>query len=226
MDTPLEFLKATVKAEKLSHAYLFSGNDTEAQIAAALFVADLLKTNEADIVSQELTAIEQVRDLRDRLSLGAWASPFKVAILKNVHKASEEAQSALLKLLEEPKGDTLFFLLTAYPFLLLPTLRSRAQELRFWKFPLEEGKPFKVPASLKERFDYAKELAESEEVLLTLQDWLLRLRHLFVSKIVKEDMQKAVLFSRTLRLVEETIVLLQTTNVNPRLAAERVLLAL
>ena len=224
--TPLEFLKTAVKTKKLSHAYLFSGNNKEEQLQAALLVAELLETNSADSISLELSAIEQVRVLAKRLSLGAWASPFKIVILKDLHKATQDAQSALLKLLEEPRGDTVFFLLTSFPFLLLPTLRSRAQEIRFWKFPQEAGKPFKLPVSLKARFEYAKELAESENLLETLQDWLFRLRHIFVTQIVKEDMQKAVQFSRTLRLFEETLHLLQTTNVNPRLAVERILLAL
>ncbi|MBI2642319.1 MAG: hypothetical protein HYW97_00510 [Candidatus Wildermuthbacteria bacterium] len=224
--TPLEFLKAAVGTNTLSHAYLFSGNDKEAQLKAALLVAGLLKTNSADVLSLELTAIEQVRALTQRLSLGAWASPFKVAILQDIHQATQEAQSALLKVLEEPRGDTLFFLLTSFPFLVLPTLRSRAQEVRFWKFPQDAGKPFSVPTSVKARFEYAKELAESENLLETLQGWLFRLRHIFVTQIVKEDMQKVLQFSRTLRLFEETLHLLQTTNVNPRLAAERILLAL
>ncbi|MDO8632934.1 MAG: hypothetical protein Q7K38_00045, partial [Candidatus Wildermuthbacteria bacterium] len=158
---PLEFLKAAVKTKKLSHAYLFSGNNKEEQLQAALLVAELLETNFADSISLELSAIEQVRVLAQRLSLGAWASPFKIVILKDLHKATQDAQSALLKLLEEPRGDTVFFLLTSFPFLLLPTLRSRAQEIRFWKFPQEAGKPFKLPVSLKARFEYAKELAES-----------------------------------------------------------------
>ena len=223
---PLEFLKAAVKTNKLSHAYLFSGNDKEAQLKAALLVAELLKTNSADVLSLELTTIEQVRVLAQRLSLGAWVSPFKIAILQDIDKATQDAQSALLKLLEEPRGDTVFFLLTSFPFLLLPTLRSRAQEVRFWEFPQDAGKPFSVPTSVKARFEYAKELAESENLLETLQAWLFRLRHIFVTQIVKEDMQKVVQFSRTLRLFEETLHLLQTTNVNPRLAAERILLAL
>lgn len=224
--TPLEFLKAAVKTNKLSHAYLFSGNDNTEQLKTALFVSELLKTNSADVISLELTAIEQVRVLAQRLSLGAWASSFKIAILQDIHKATQDAQSALLKLLEEPRGDTIFFLLTSFPFLLLPTLRSRAQELRFWKFPQDEGKPFSIPASLKARFEYAKELAESESLQEILQSWLFRLRHTFVTQVIKGDMIKTIAFSKTLRLFEETLHLLQTTNVNPRLAVERILLAL
>lgn len=40
---------------------------------------------------------------------------------------TNEAQNALLKTLEEPPGDALFFLVTPAPTTLLPTLRSRAQ---------------------------------------------------------------------------------------------------
>lgn len=44
---------------------------------------------------------------------------------------TNEAQNALLKTLEEPPADSLFFLIYPAPSLLLPTLRSRAQMLDF-----------------------------------------------------------------------------------------------
>lgn len=226
ISTPLEFLKATINAKRLSHAYLFSGNNKEEQLKTALLVSELLKTNSADVIVLDFKAIEQVRVLSERLSLGAWASEYKIAILKDVEQATQEAQSALLKILEEPRGDTIFFLLTTFPFLLLPTIRSRTQEVRFWKFPQSEGESFSVPTSLTARFEYAKELAESENLQEILQDWFLRLRHTFITKFLKEDMAKVLAFSKTLRLFEETLYLLQTTNVNPRLAVERLLLAL
>ena len=42
-----------------------------------------------------------------------------------------EAQNALLKTLEEPPPASVFILVTSRPDVLLPTVRSRCQRLRF-----------------------------------------------------------------------------------------------
>ena len=44
---------------------------------------------------------------------------------------NQEAQNCFLKILEEPKGDTVLILVTEYPEMLLPTIISRLQKIRF-----------------------------------------------------------------------------------------------
>jgi DNA polymerase III subunit delta' len=55
----------------------------------------------------------------------------KVFIIEEAELMTIEAQNALLKTLEEPASRTLIILLTDQPNLLLPTIRSRCQMLRF-----------------------------------------------------------------------------------------------
>ena len=50
---------------------------------------------------------------------------------------SKAAGNALLKTLEEPRGDTLLVLLSSQPNRLLETIRSRCQKLPFNRHPLE-----------------------------------------------------------------------------------------
>src|SRR3989344_5660213 len=128
------FLQKLAELRRLSHAYLFSGND-EAQ--KNKLVADLVTCLDVQIADRafleptlgEIT-IAQIRELSSLLSMTAWSSPYKVAVLSRAHAMNREAQSAFLKLLEEPKGNTVFFLLTEYPDMLLDTIRSRAQEFK------------------------------------------------------------------------------------------------
>jgi DNA polymerase-3 subunit delta' len=51
------------------------------------------------------------------------------------HLATTEAQNALLKLLEEPPASSLIVLVTEHPDRLLPTIRSRCQQVRFDRLP-------------------------------------------------------------------------------------------
>ena len=55
----------------------------------------------------------------------------KVAIVEDMSELSEEAQSALLKSLEEPRADSLIILIAESESAVLPTILSRAQLVRF-----------------------------------------------------------------------------------------------
>ena len=56
---------------------------------------------------------------------------WRVAIVDNADQMTISAANALLKILEEPPEKTLFFLLSSQPGQLLPTIRSRCQQLDF-----------------------------------------------------------------------------------------------
>jgi len=75
--------------------------------------------------------IEDVRDLIRRMSLKSMSAGPRIAILRDAHQLTIDAQSSLLKLLEEPPGSSVIVLVTENPAALLPTVRSRCQTLRF-----------------------------------------------------------------------------------------------
>lgn len=76
-------------------------------------------------------SIDDIRELRRRFSLRAESGRWRVAIIDDAEKMSQEASNALLKTLEEPGAETVFFLITSSRALLLPTIVSRAQPLLF-----------------------------------------------------------------------------------------------
>jgi len=82
--------------------------------------------------------ISQIRDLRWRLSLHPYEAKIKTVIIDQADSMTQEAQSAFLKTLEEPKGKTLFILITSSPERLLPTILSRCEKLRFHPIPRNE----------------------------------------------------------------------------------------
>ncbi len=71
--------------------------------------------------------IEEARELRERASLRP-VGDRRVFII-TTSGITAEAQNALLKTLEDPPADALFFFIVPSPHTLLPTLRSRAQIL-------------------------------------------------------------------------------------------------
>ena len=75
--------------------------------------------------------VEQIRSLAEFLGLSAALSPWRVVILDAVDDLEPSGANALLKMLEEPPPNTIFFLVSHAPGRLLPTIRSRCRRLDF-----------------------------------------------------------------------------------------------
>ena len=58
-------------------------------------------------------------------------SPWRVAVIDSMDESNKAGSNALLKMLEEPPPNTLFFLVSHAPGRLLPTIRSRCRLLHF-----------------------------------------------------------------------------------------------
>jgi len=89
---------------------------------------------EARKASDEIK-IDQVREAQDRIALRPFEGRKKVLIVDGAEAMNEASSNAFLKTLEEPPGETLIVLVTSLPRDLLPTIRSRCQELQFQPLP-------------------------------------------------------------------------------------------
>ena len=74
--------------------------------------------------------VDEIRRLNSFFSLSVSDGGSRVAIIDCVDDLNINAANALLKTLEEPPKDTIFFLISHNPESLLATIRSRCRELR------------------------------------------------------------------------------------------------
>ncbi len=152
------FLTRSVKENRLSHAYLFFGPSHIGKKKVAIEFAKYLNClnrrdwqpcNQCKIcyqiekkiwpnlvflepkVSKSIIPIEEIREVKKKLALSAQDDLWKVVIIDEAHKLSFDAQSALLKQLEEPKGKVVIILISEYPYKILPTVVSRCQKIKF-----------------------------------------------------------------------------------------------
>jgi len=95
--------------------------------------------------------------LSEKLSLKSYGNSYKIGIINDAHLMNVYAQNSLLKTLEEPKGKSVIILVTAYPEMLIATIRSRAQNLKFSLLPKEAIEKQLISLGAKE--DNAKEIA-------------------------------------------------------------------
>ncbi|MFH0987338.1 MAG: AAA family ATPase [Patescibacteria group bacterium] len=86
-------------------------------------------------------SIKKIREIREQIILSS-VYPYKIVVLDNIEGLSREATGALLKMLEEPRGKTVFFLIAKFPHLLPRTILSRCEAIRFYPLSREDMKKF------------------------------------------------------------------------------------
>ncbi len=141
-------LKNALKSGAISHAYLFTGPRGTGKTSIARILAHQL--NELDYSSEDThldiieidaasnRGIDEIRDLREKVSTAPSSGKFKVYIIDEVHMLTTPAFNALLKTLEEPPAHVVFILATTEAHKLPETITSRTQRYTFR--PVEHDK--------------------------------------------------------------------------------------
>jgi len=148
-------LRAALRKEKLSHAYLFAGprgcgKTTVARLLAkaincledragdpcgacetcrAIAAGNYLDVLEIDAASN--TGVDNIRELRDMAQYLPSEGSNRVFIIDEVHMLSKGAFNALLKILEEPPARVYFCFATTEPNKIPRTILSRCQRFDF-----------------------------------------------------------------------------------------------
>lgn len=140
-------------------------------------------------------SIAQIRQLQTFLDLRTVMGGSRVFLLDAGDRLGPLAGNALLKSVEEPPPRTVFLLAASSPELLLPTLVSRCQVVRFsgpGQAPADTGRPpagpVPLPALLRElredpvrAFSRAGELEKEEDLPGILRGWVVSFRDALVA---------------------------------------------
>ena len=155
-------LKNQITANRVGHAYLFTGvrgtgNTTCAKIFAkavnclhpvngdpcgdceickGIDNGSILDVVEMDAASNN--GVDDIRDLRDETAYTPSACKYKVYIIDEVHMLSTAAFNALLKTLEEPPAHVIFILATTEIQKVPATILSRCQRYDFTRIGPED----------------------------------------------------------------------------------------
>ena len=154
-DVIVKTLKNVIKNDKLSHAYLFTGpRGTGKTSSAKLFAKAINCLNNKDgdacnecencksfnnnsnpdiieIDAASNNGVDEIREIKNKVSLVPSMSKYKVYIIDEVHMLSIGAFNALLKTLEEPPEYIIFILATTEPQKIPATIISRCQRFDF-----------------------------------------------------------------------------------------------
>lgn len=133
-DHVVDSLKESIHSSRIAHAYLFSGTRGTGKTTVARILARELKTAPEDISEIDAASnrgIDDIRALREHVSVLPFSSQYKVYIIDEVHMLSKDAWNALLKTLEEPPNHVIFILATTELNKVPDTIISRCQTFMF-----------------------------------------------------------------------------------------------
>lgn len=144
-DKAIEFLNRSILSDKIAQTYVFIGPEELGKSTIALAFARNLQ-GDYDGFNSDLyvlnpepgkkgIGIEQVRDFIKMLNLSSFMNSYKIGLIKEADLLSEEAKSALLKTLEEPKDKVIIIMLVNTEESLPATILSRSQKLYFYPVP-------------------------------------------------------------------------------------------
>ena len=184
--------------KQLSHAYLFTGSFASFEMALLLaqsqFCEDLQgvwpcgKCRSCRLIAEEefsdvkivrpvnqIIKTDRIRSLVQDFSQSGFEGSRQVFIVQDADKMHTNAANSLLKVMEEPQSEIYLFLLTSDENLILPTIKSRAQQVHLNSAYLEVTRLVSL-ADDKEKQSQAfrlMELALEEQLRLSRSQQLL-----------------------------------------------------
>lgn len=160
---PIGLLQRAIRNDRLAHSYLFLGNEGIGKKLVALQFAKTLNclnggNVEGDSCDQCLSCkkidslihpdvlilepenqtlkVEQVRQMQRDLAFRPYEGKYRICILSSADRMAPHMSNTLLKTLEEPPPYTILILLANHVRLILPTILSRCQLIRFNPLPI------------------------------------------------------------------------------------------
>ncbi len=162
----IELLKLQIQRDQVSHAYLFTGPAGVGRRTLALRFAKAVNCQQSTQPGEpcgkcrtcvqieamqhtDLTIvrkpedrtrilIDQIRELQRSAILTPYESKYRIALCLNFEEATEDAQNAFLKTLEEAPTRVILLITAESPDALLPTIVSRCEVLRLRPMPVTE----------------------------------------------------------------------------------------
>ena len=154
-DRAVSILKTWAKKKATPHMVLLTGPSGCGKTTVARILKKTLRCEDGDfqeINCADFRGIDMVRDIRRQISLAPlYGGESRIWLIDEAHKLSNDAQNAMLKMLEDTPDHAYFILCTTDPGKLLKTLITRGAEIRLGALSDEAMK--KVLANVLEKED-------------------------------------------------------------------------
>ncbi len=248
----LGYLLDNFKKETMAHAYVFLGPKGSGRMnLLELFAKDIFGKDGINHPSvytvcpetgKSVISIDQIRKLREWVGHSPIKGSKKISIIKRAELMNIEAQSAFLKILEEPSADSYIFLLAGHKKQLLPTICSRSAQLFFNSSSLESLNLDTEDKKLKEASDdlinkifeannpnermriWIKADFKKENISFWLENAIIKFRKQMVQEAKEGNLKRALSFSLIIKNIQQSIA--RPVGQNWQLVAENAIISL
>ena len=135
-----------IKSDKINHAYLIETNyNDRREIAKVLIekilsfeenkkIEDLEKNSDIQFIKTDLQTIkkEEIINLKDKFKTKSIYNSKRIYVIEEAEKLNNSSANTLLKFLEEPNDDIIAILITINRNIVINTVISRCQIIRFY----------------------------------------------------------------------------------------------
>lgn len=143
-DSAVQQLRTFLRKKELPHALLLSGPSGVGKTTIARILKRELGCSKSDfheINAADTRGLDTVREIRERSSRKPFNSPCMIWLLDEAHHLTKreggDAQTALLKMLEDTPNYIYYFLATTHPNGLRTTIRTRCTQINL--SPIGQG---------------------------------------------------------------------------------------
>lgn len=162
-DSAIRMLQGFLKKNDVPHAILLAGSSGSGKTTIARILKTKLGCGPSDfheLNCADFRGVEVIRDIRQRMGLAPISGECRVWLLDEAAAMTRDAQSAVLKMLEDTPKHVYFMLATTDPHKLMKTIITRCTEIK--TRPLEPNEMTSVIANIldKEGKEVSEEVVE------------------------------------------------------------------
>lgn len=125
-------LASMIEKKTLPHAILLTGPSGCGKTTIARIIKDELGCHDTDFKemnSASFRGIDTIREIQRNMNLHPTGGPVRVWLLDEVHKLSNDAQNAALKMLEDTPDHVYFLLCTTDPSKVIKAIQTRCTDM-------------------------------------------------------------------------------------------------
>jgi DNA polymerase-3 subunit gamma/tau len=183
-ETAAQTLRNAILADRVAHAFLFSGSRGVGKTSAARILTralnclnpdngdpcnscgncvEIIQNASPDVYEIDAASnrgIDNIRELRENVNYVPARCRYKVYIIDEAHMLTLESFNALLKTLEEPPSYVKFIFATTDPHKIPQTIISRCQRYDFLRIPIKTMADFLEKVVRKEKLELSRRALE------------------------------------------------------------------
>jgi DNA polymerase III subunit gamma/tau len=121
------------KPEKMPHSFLLHGATGCGKTTIGRIIKNTLEVSDNDyqeLNTSDMRGIDTIRDLIKNCQFKPLESSYRIYLVDECHKLTNDAQNAFLKILEDTPSHVIFILCTTEPEKIIKAIRSRCQDFQ------------------------------------------------------------------------------------------------